>query len=110
MKLIADMFALMMESRHYSLRPRVTQKNVPQNVPEKLNKTQLRVFELIRKDPSITILEMSSRLFLADKTIKRVFSYLKATKLIKRVSPDKGGHWEVIVEEKEKSHSFEVAH
>ena len=43
---------------------------------------------------------MSSRLSLADKTIKRVLSYLKAIKLIKRVGPDKGGYWEVTVEEK----------
>ena len=53
--------------------PRNVTTNVPRNVTtndqKELNKTQLAILELVKKDRSITISEIASILNLADRTI-----------------------------------------
>ena len=68
-------------------------KNVGVNVGVKLNKTQIKIVELIRNNPSITIEEMAR--FEADetRTIERNIKKLKEKEIIDRVGADKNGHW-----------------
>jgi predicted HTH transcriptional regulator len=79
--------------------PRNVTTNVPRNVTtndsEELNKTQLTILELFKKEPSITISEIASILNLADRTIKRAIDFLKKSGLIERIGSTQSGHWEV---------------
>jgi ATP-dependent DNA helicase RecG len=44
----------------------------------------------------ITIAELATTLALSDRAIKKQIASLKASGRIRRVGPDKGGHWEVV--------------
>jgi len=79
--------------------PRNVTTNVPRNVTtndqKELNKTQLAILELVKKDRSITISEIASILNLADRTIKRSMDFLKKDGFIQRIGSNKSGHWAV---------------
>ena len=55
-----------------------------------------KIIQMIKDDPNITIKELSLQLSLTRRGIEEQIKSLKAKGLIRRVGPDKGGHWEVI--------------
>ena len=76
-------------------------KGVPENVPEVVlinvpeNRLEI-VFDLIKKNKKITIFLIAKKLSVNEKTVKRDIAKLKQKKLLKRIGPAKGGHWEVL--------------
>jgi len=68
-------------------------ENVPENVPE--NRLIL-IINIIKNNNRITISELSTRLSVNEKTIKRDLDKLKISGMVKRIGPAKGGRWEVI--------------
>ena len=68
-------------------------KNVGVNVGVKLNKTQIKIVELIRNNPSVTIEEMARFATVETRTIERNIKKLKEKEIIDRVGADKNGHW-----------------
>ena len=54
------------------------------------------IIALITENPSITHDDLSKRLGRARSTVIEQISKLKALGRLRRVGPDKGGHWEVI--------------
>lgn len=50
---------------------------------------------LIKEHPSITTREMAENLGMSHAGIVKVVKKLKDKGQIKRIGPDKGGHWEV---------------
>ena len=71
-------------------------KNVPDNVPDNVPESRL-IFLLnsIRENKSISIKELALLNNVDSKTIKRDLEKLKQKGLLRRIGPDKGGHWEV---------------
>jgi ATP-dependent DNA helicase RecG len=62
------------------------------NVPEdRLN----RIKQLITDNNTITIPKIAEIIKVTEKTIKRDIAKLKESGIIKRIGPDKGGHWEI---------------
>ena len=59
-------------------------------------KTADAIIALIMENPSISHDALSERLGRARSTIIEQISKLKASGRLRRVGPDKGGHWEVI--------------
>ena len=59
-------------------------------------KTADRLLELIRGNPKITFAEMSSATGISRSAIQKHIERLKDAQRLRRVGPDKGGHWEVI--------------
>lgn len=55
-----------------------------------------KIVVAILENPEITIPELAGRLQRTERTIERLISRLKADEVIKRIGPDKGGHWEVL--------------
>lgn len=51
------------------------------------------VIELIKENPKISKIKMAEKTGKSKPTIERM---LKTSKRIKRVGPDKGGHWEIV--------------
>jgi len=58
-------------------------------------KSRVEILELIRKNPNIKFTELSKILNISVKGIEKNIKLLKTQKLIKRIGPNKGGHWEV---------------
>jgi ATP-dependent DNA helicase RecG len=59
-------------------------------------KSRVQILELIKKNPNIKFTELSKILNISVKGIEKNIKLLKTQKLIKRVGPNKGGHWEVL--------------
>ncbi|MBI4980944.1 putative DNA binding domain-containing protein [Candidatus Woesearchaeota archaeon] len=58
-------------------------------------KTREKIIALIRENHSITSDEIARRLHLTEKGVEWQLKKLKENDLIRRIGPDKGGHWEV---------------
>ena len=63
------------------------------SVDVKLNKTQIRIVELLKSDSNITIEERAKYAEVETRTIERNIKTLKEKGIIDRVGADKNGHW-----------------
>ncbi|MDR0564042.1 MAG: Fic family protein [Azoarcus sp.] len=68
-------------------------ENVPVNVP--VNPLQEKILILLRANPKATTQKLALALGVTDKTIKRHQKALREQGILKRIGPDKTGHWEV---------------
>ena len=59
-------------------------------------KTVDRLWELLKDHPHLTLAGMVSALGITRSTIQKHLENLKSAGRLRRVGPDKGGHWEVI--------------
>ncbi|HAH32808.1 MAG TPA: hypothetical protein DCL44_10895 [Elusimicrobia bacterium] len=64
--------------------------------PGWLHQSSQKIIDIIRNRGNVTISELSDSLGITDRAIKKQLRALKAQGLIKRIGPDKGGHWEVL--------------
>lgn len=74
----------------------VNEENVganEENVGVNLNKTQKKIVERMKNNPSITIGEMAEYAGVETRTIERNIKILKEKEIINRVGADKNGHW-----------------
>ncbi|MBP3717467.1 MAG: winged helix-turn-helix transcriptional regulator [Paludibacteraceae bacterium] len=74
-------------------------QNVAGKVTEKVTERQVVILEEIGKNTYITAQQLSDILGLSLRKTKENLSKLKERGIIRRVGPDKGGHWEIIKEE-----------
>ena len=58
-------------------------------------KSREKIINIIRNNPSVTQLELSNMLQISTKAIEKHIKNLREDGIIRRVGPDKGGHWEV---------------
>jgi Fic family protein len=70
-------------------------KKWPENWPKKWPEKALQIVDAISSDPSVTIAELEARLEVGHTTVKKLLRAMQAEGIIRRVGPDKGGHWEV---------------
>ena len=56
-------------------------------------KSSQKILELIATNPEITIEKLSTKLGISQRAVKKHLHALKAKNLIRRIGPDKGGHW-----------------
>ena len=61
-----------------------------------LNETDSKLIGFIQSNPSVTIQELQAMLNLSRNGVRKALGRLKATGLLRRIGPDKGGHWEVL--------------
>ena len=59
-------------------------------------KTSVKILELVKEDPKITIPEMSNLIGVTERSVERNISKLKKEGTLKRIGSDKGGYWEII--------------
>lgn len=62
----------------------------------RLSKNEELMVGLIRKNPIITAEELSEKLKINLRNTKKNIAKLKEAGVIRRIGPDKGGHWEVL--------------
>jgi ATP-dependent DNA helicase RecG len=59
-------------------------------------KSSLKILAMIKEEPSVTTDEMARLTGLARRSVTKQLTKLKQNGRIRRVGPDKGGHWEVL--------------
>ena len=59
-------------------------------------KSSQKIVELLQSDPTITIARLAQDIGITDRAIKKQLERLRAEGRIRRIGPDKGGHWEVV--------------
>lgn len=74
---------------------KVTER-VTERVIEKVTEKERLIIKLIDESNNITIQDISERIKTSRKTVNVYLKQLKEKGLIKRIGPDKGGHWEII--------------
>lgn len=57
-------------------------------------KSSQKILNIIKENSLITIAELSSVLNISDRAVKKNINKLKQAGALKRIGPDKGGHWE----------------
>lgn len=72
------------------------EEKVEEKVGVKLGKNEIKILKLIENNRFITIKELSQSLKISNLSVYRNIRKLKAIGVLKRVGPDKGGHWEII--------------
>jgi len=59
-------------------------------------KSTQKILDLIRENPYVTTQEMADSIGIIRRTIAKHIRSLQDKGIIKRIGPDKGGHWEVV--------------
>ena len=74
-----------------------TTETTPQKTTEKSSqKSSQKVIELISVDNKITTQEMADKLEISRRAVAKTIAKLQSSGILRRVGPDKGGHWEII--------------
>ena len=68
---------------------------------ESSEKSSEKIIELIKNDPNISAAAIAEQIGLSSRAVEKQLKKLRDENLIRRVGPDKGGHWEIITEENE---------
>jgi ATP-dependent DNA helicase RecG len=63
---------------------------------KKATENQRIIIESMRENTYIVITELTKIVGISERKIKENISKLKAKGLLRRVGPDKGGHWEIL--------------
>ena len=59
-------------------------------------KTRDKILKIIEVTPSITLPELATKLDMSLAGIKKHIRQLQTEGSLRRIGPDKGGHWEVV--------------
>ena len=65
-------------------------------VRKSCQKTVDRLVELLRAQPHLTQVGMAAALGISRQAIQKHIANLKSAGRLRRIGPDKGGHWEVV--------------
>ena len=76
----------------------ISQENGRKSIQKSTQKSIQKTLELVRQNSLITISELAQQTGLSEPGIKKHLKKLQQQGLLKRIGPDKGGHWEVIKE------------
>ena len=78
---------------------KIVQKKVPERVtervPEKVTENQTQILKELRKNSHMTSKELAVVVGISERKIKSNIKRLKDVGLLRRIGPDRGGHWEV---------------
>ena len=73
--------------------------NVTEKVNEKVNERQRLIISAVSENPHITQSELAKILNITVVHVNKNMKKLQEQGIIRRVGPDKGGHWEIIKQE-----------
>ena len=73
-----------------------SQKTSQKSSQKTQQKTSQKIIELIREDADITTQKMADNIGISRRAVAKAIAKLQAEGIIRRVGPDKGGHWQVI--------------
>jgi predicted HTH transcriptional regulator len=65
-------------------------------VGRKTSHSREKILELLRENPKLTTASLAQEVGISPKGIEKQLAHLKREGLLRRIGPDKGGHWEVV--------------
>ena len=71
-------------------------KDVSAKEEKSSQKSSQKILELIAQNPKITTTEMDETLGISRRAIAKQITNLKNNNQLRRIGPDKGGHWEIV--------------
>lgn len=71
-------------------------KNAPETALESAPETALQIINEIKNNPNITLSEIAENIGVSRRWIATNIKHLQDKGIVKRVGPNKGGHWEII--------------
>ena len=89
------------KGRAYEIATAETDKKTSKKTIEKTSKkaskkTDQKIISIIKSMPDVTLAELANATGLSVAGVRWNIRKLKDANLIRRVGPDKGGHWEVV--------------
>ena len=66
------------------------------NSREKNKGSREKILELLRENPKLTTAGLAKAVGISSKGVEKQLAHLKREGLLRRIGPDKGGHWEVV--------------
>ena len=63
--------------------------------PKTSVKTSVKIIALLQDNPSLTLSQLAEAVGVAKRSVERNIQQLQEDGQLKRIGPDKGGHWEV---------------
>ena len=76
------------------VKPKTVEKNI--ETVEKSVKTVEKIIKILSNNPTTTVRELSEMLSLSRRGVEEQIKSLNQNGIIRRIGPDKGGHWQVI--------------
>lgn len=74
----------------------VSPESAAESSPESSPKTEDRILRILKESPSTTTQAVADRLGIGKRAVLKQVDKLKAQGRLRRVGPNKGGHWEVL--------------
>ena len=71
-------------------------ENIADSIVEKLSTTRAKIVRIICKNPNATAQSISKEINIASRNVQEHLRKLQEQGVIRRIGPDKGGHWEII--------------
>jgi ATP-dependent DNA helicase RecG len=87
---------VVMKSAEGSLKNSDNTEKWPKKWPKKWPEIASKIMEMISSNSKISVIEMESLLNVGHTTIKKIINEMQNEKMIQRIGPNKGGHWETI--------------
>ena len=70
--------------------------SIVDSIVEKLSTTRAKIVRIICKNPNATAQSISKEINIASRNVQEHLRKLQEQGVIRRIGPDKGGHWEII--------------
>ena len=70
--------------------------SIVDSIVEKLSTTRAKIVRIIWKNPNTTAQSISKEINIASRNVQEHLRKLQEQGVIRRIGPDKGGHWEII--------------
>ena len=75
--------------------------NVPVNVSVKSSqkgsqKSSQKILETLRQNPNMSTTELAEQIGISRRAVAKHVAVLQSFGVLRRIGPDKGGHWEVV--------------
>ena len=71
-------------------------ENIVDSIVEKLSTTRAKIVRIIWKNLNATAQSISKEINIASRNVQEHLRKLQEQGVIRRIGPDKGGHWEII--------------
>ena len=71
-------------------------ENIVENIVENLSAMRGSIVKIIWKNPRATARSISKEVGIAPRNVQEHLKYLQEAGILRRIGPDKGGHWEVL--------------
>jgi ATP-dependent DNA helicase RecG len=71
-------------------------EKVGEKVGEKLTDNQVEILRIMKRSPAVSAGKLASQIGISRRKTEENIRKLREMNLLRRIGPDKGGHWEVV--------------